>query len=52
MPGVYKVIISSTCRHVSKTYSVFVIFSDLASAEKVLTVSFRYQQILHIIWVC
>ena len=39
MPWVYEVIISTTCRNVSKTYNVYVTFSDVASAVNVLTIS-------------
>ena len=57
MPRGYEVIISTTFRNVSKTYGVYVNFSDVASAVNVLTISilysaykYRYNNILHIIW--
>ena len=40
-----EIIISTTCRHVSKTYGVYVNVGDVASAVKVLTISFLYSDI-------
>ena len=49
MPWVYEVIISTTCRNVSKTYGVYVNFSDVALAVNVLTSSILYSDILILI---
>ena len=45
MPCIKEVIISITCSNVSKTYGIYVNFSDVASAVKVLTISFLYSDI-------
>ena len=45
MPWVYEVIISITCKNVSKTYGVYVNFSDVASAVNVLIISILYSDI-------
>ena len=45
MPWVYKVVISAAYRNVSKTYGVYVKFSDVASAVKVLTIAILYSDI-------
>ena len=45
MPWIYEVIMSTICRNVSKTYGVFVNFSDIASAVNVLAISILYSDI-------
>ena len=45
MPCGQEVIISTICRNVSKTYGVYINFCDVASAVKVLTISFLYSDI-------
>ena len=42
---VYEIIISTTCRNVSKTYGAYVNFSDVASAVNVLSISILYSDI-------
>ena len=45
MPWDYEVIISNTCWTVSKTYGVYVNFSDVTSVVNVLTISILYSDI-------